>query len=183
MAVNTESASVGIPDTRQKTGLGSQALAFVECLILGVWIGSMIFFSFCVAPSAFAVLPSRHLAGEIVTSTISKVEIIGMVSGALLVLIHLGRWRTTALGTFGKVLKLVALLLMTGAASTSRFWVSPTMSGLRARMGGIIDEVSTSDPLRLQFDDLHRYSVGLMTTALIAGFVALFLTTRSWMNR
>jgi len=55
-------------------GCRPQISAFVEVLLLGVWLGSMIFFSFAVAPSAFAVLPTREMAGVMVTSTIGKIE-------------------------------------------------------------------------------------------------------------
>ncbi|MFB3127344.1 MAG: DUF4149 domain-containing protein, partial [Candidatus Acidiferrales bacterium] len=40
------------------------AARIVETLALGLWLGSMVFLSFVVAPAAFAVLPSRELAGQ-----------------------------------------------------------------------------------------------------------------------
>src|SRR3977135_2936609 len=73
-------------------GIARQITAFIEVLLLGVWIGSMIFFSFAVAPSAFAVLPTRELAGAIVTSTIGKVEVLGLVIGPLLILVQAASW-------------------------------------------------------------------------------------------
>jgi hypothetical protein len=179
----TVTAAPGQETARSRQGLGSQIGAFIELLILGVWLGSMIFFSFAVAPSAFAVLPSRHLAGQLVTSTIGKVEIIGLVLGTLLLLIQLATWGISGLGKAGRLLRLLALLVMMAAAAGSRFWISPVMVDLRARMGGIIDEVSASDPLRVEFDHLHKYSVSLMSTALIAGLILLFLTVRSWLMR
>jgi hypothetical protein len=171
------------PEVRTRAGLGAQIIAFLEFLLLGVWLGSMVFFSFAVAPSAFAVLPSRHLAGQLVTSTIGKVEMIGLVLGLLLLLIQLGTLRSSGLGRLGKLLRLIAVLVMLAAAAASRFWISPTMVDLRARMGGIIDEMSATDPLRVEFDHLHKYSVSLMSAALIAGLILLFLTVRSWLTR
>ena len=49
-------------------------------------------------------------------------------------------------------------------------------------MGGHIDDVAATDPLRIQFNDLHQYSVGLMSAAILSGLVALFLTVRSWLK-
>src|SRR6266404_4226639 len=156
--------------------LGLQILAFVELLLLSVWLGSMIFFSFAVAPSAFAVLPTRELAGAMVTSTIGKVEALGLVIGPLLILIQAASWRARSSSNVNKILDVVLILVMISAAALSRFWISPQMVSLRAAMGGHIDDVSAGDPLRMHFNDLHQYSVGLMSAAMISGLLVLFLT-------
>ena len=39
-------------------------LRFLMLLSLTVWLGGIIFFSFVVAPTAFSVLPTRHMAGS-----------------------------------------------------------------------------------------------------------------------
>jgi hypothetical protein len=72
---------------------------------------------------------------------------------------------------------------MTAAAALSRFWISPRMVSLRQAMGGHIDDVPATDPSRIHFNDLHQYSVGLMSAAMLAGLVVLFLTVRSWIKR
>jgi hypothetical protein len=164
-------------------GTAQQMGAFIEVLLLGVWLGSMMFFSFAVAPSAFAVLPTREMAGVMVTSSIGKIEVLGLVFGTLLILIHAARWRTSPSSRAVKTLQTVLLLLMIASAGLSRFWVSPAMVSLRAQMGGHIDDVAASDPMRIQFNDLHQYSVGLMSAAMISGLVVLFLAVRSWLSR
>jgi len=73
--------------------------------------------------------------------------------------------------------------VMIAAAALSHFWITPTMVSLRGAMGGHIDDVPMSDPLRMRFNDLHQYSVALMGTAMIAGFFLLLLTVRSWTRR
>ena len=166
-----------------RVGAARQTVAFIEVLLLGVWLGSMMFFSFAVAPSAFAVLPTREMAGMMVTSAIGKIETIGFVMGALLILMHVASWRSSASSSVVKMLQAVLLLLMIAAAGLSRFWISPAMVSLRSQMGGHIDDVAATDPMRIQFNDLHQYSVGLMSAAMIAGLVLLFLTVRSWLKR
>lgn len=160
------------------SGVPGQLLAFVEILLLSLWLGSMIFFSFAVAPSAFAVLPTRELAGAVVTSTISKIELMGLVIGPLLILIRIARPKVAA-----KLFHFVLLLVMIAAAGLSRFWISPQMVSLRQAMGGHIDDVPATDPLRVHFNDLHQYSVALMSAAMLAGLVVLFLTVRSGIKR
>ena len=158
-------------------------LAVIETLLLSVWLGSMMFFSFAVAPSAFAVLPTRELAGAMVTSTIGKVEVLGLVIGPLLILIRAASWRRRQSSRLSKGLHLLLILVMIAAAALSRFWISSQMVSLRIAMGGHIDDVPLGDPLRMQFNNLHQYSVALMATAMIAGVIVLYLTVRSSLNR
>lgn len=160
-------------------GLGSQFLAFGEFLLLGVWLGAMMFFSFAVAPSAFAVLPSRHFAGLIVGSTLVKVEVIGLAIGSLLLLLQVLKARTPAV--IGK-LNLLFLAVMLATTAALYFWISPSMNSLRLAMGNEIDNVPVTDPLRMQFNDLHQYSVSLMGTAILAGLGLLFFTVRGWLR-
>ena len=164
-------------------GVVQQITAFIEVLLLGVWLGSMIFFSFAVAPSAFAVLPTREMAGVMVTSTIGKIDAIGLIIGTLLILIHVANWRSGQSSGAIKTFRTFLLLLMVTSAALSRFWISPAMVSLRAQMRGHIDDVAVTDPMRIQFNYLHQYSVGLMSAAMISGLVVLFLTVRSWLKR
>lgn len=183
MAANLTTSTASEAKPRARVGVGRQVAAFIEVLLLGVWLGSMMFFSFAVAPSSFAVLPTREMAGVMVTSSIGKIEVLGLLIGAALILMHAAIWRTRPSSRAVKTLKAVLLFLMVGSAGLSRFWISPAMVSLRAAMGGHIDDVAATDPLRVQFNDLHQYSVGLMSAAMISGLVVLFLTVRSWFNR
>ncbi|MFP5261983.1 MAG: DUF4149 domain-containing protein [Blastocatellia bacterium] len=162
---------------------GQQVIAFAEALLISAWLGSMIFFSFAVAPGAFAALPTRELAGKMVTSAISKVEAMGLVIGPLLILIQLSAWRVRRATAAAKSLRLVLLCVMVAMAALSRFWVSAKMVSLRLAMGGLIDDVAATDPLRVEFNDLHRFSVWFMGMAMLAGLTVLFLTVRSWLRR
>jgi hypothetical protein len=45
-------------------------------------------------------------------------------------------------------------------------------------MGRPSDHVPADDPLRIAFNSLHGYSVGLMSVAMLAGVVALLLIGR-----
>jgi hypothetical protein len=170
-------------ETAASVGAGWNVLVFTETLLLSLWLGSMIFFSFAVAPSAFAVLPSRELAGRMVTSTIGKVEMIGLVIGPLLILIQAAMWRGSHSRKTIKIVKTLLMLVMIAAAALSHFWISPAMVSLRASMGVPIDEVALNDPVRNSFNNLHQYSLALMSTAMLAGLVVLFLTVRSSRSR
>ena len=180
MAVDTTTHKATERVAAAGSGVGYQLLAFVEVLLLGVWLGAMGFFGFAVPQSGFAVLPSRELVGLLVTSTITKVEILGLVIGGLLIVIQLVTWRTRG---GAKSVRLMLIGLMVVAAAMSHFWFTPEIVRLRNAMGPALENVPLTDPLRIQFNHLHGYSVGLLMAAMICGVVTLFLTVRSWIKR
>src|SRR5262249_9162561 len=105
----------------------------IRLAILGLWLGAMAFFSFVVAPSAFAVLKQQQLAGELVSRTLGVLEIIGMVIGALLIsILIISRERDRAF-----LYELIALALMTASMLVSHFVVSGRMHELRMSLGEI----------------------------------------------
>jgi len=141
----------------------------IRLAILGLWLGAMAFFSFVVAPSAFAVLKQQQLAGSLVSRTLNILEIIGMVIGALLIAtLILSRERDRAF-----LYELIALALMTVSMLVSHFVVSRRMHELRVSLGEIA-QLAANDPARLEFDRLHQYSVWLMGFNIL-GAIALIV--------
>lgn len=152
------------------------ALGDARLLLLGVWLGAAVFFSFAVAPGAFAVLPARELAGAIVTRTIGIVNVGGfIISLLLLVAAFAGRG---AAAKRAWMLEVVALALVALTTGIGHWFIGARMQSLRLLMGRPIDELAQNDPLRLAFNDLHGYSVAAMTTAMLAGLVAFILIAR-----
>lgn len=183
MGVDTRTAGTVERAVVARSTVRHQILAFAEFLLLGLWLGAMAFFSFAVAPGAFETLGTRELAGKVVTSNIIKVEWLGLIIGPLLILIQAAGWKARRGPGLVKAIQIVLLVVMTAAAALSRLWVTGKMVSLRIAMGGVIDNVAEDDPLKLQFNDLHQYSVALMSVALFAGLAALFLSVRSWLKR
>jgi hypothetical protein len=170
-----------------RTSAGIAALSFIEGLLLSCWLGSMMFFSFAVAPSAFAVLPSRHLAGTLVASVLTKLETLGLIAGPLLMILTAvsalrGR-RANNSPTADWVARFVLLVVMVACAAISRIVVTPAIAGIRNSLSGVLDALPATDPSRIEFDRLHQYSVRLMATAMLAGLVVLFLRIQSWVRR
>jgi hypothetical protein len=142
--------------------------------LLSGWLGVMAFFSFVVAPSAFKVLPTQHLAGQVVSRTLGVTEITGMViGGILLVLLLSARGRKTKAFRF----ELLVVALMTAAMAVSRL-VSARMHDLRLQAGDGLYALPMSDPIRSNFDRLHQYSVGLTGFAIIAAIVLIVMLVR-----
>jgi len=141
----------------------------IRLAILGLWLGAMAFFSFLVAPAAFATLPQQQLAGALVSRTLGALEIGGAIIGALLIAILLfSRERDRAF-----LYELIALALMTVSMLVSHFVVSRRMHDLRVSLGEIA-QLAATDPARLEFDRLHQYSVWLMGFDIL-GAIALIV--------
>ena len=142
-------------------------------LLIALWLGAACFFSFAVAPSAFGVLPSRELAGSMVSRTLLIVNISGIVIGAISILLSF-------VGTKGgNKIKIWSerflLLILTAACAVGQFVIGIWLSYTKSQMGKPIDEVAADDPLRIQFNQLHEYSVWILVTAMIAALISFFL--------
>lgn len=151
-------------------------LRFLFLLSLGAWIGAIILFTF-VAPTAFAVAPTRHMAGEIVGRCLNYLHWIGIVcgvvfSGASITYSSLTLGRTEAFAP-----RHLAVYFMLVLTLVSQFGVTPRMHQLRAEMVEI-DRIPHDDPRRVEFNQLHVWSTGLETGVLLLGLVALWLTAR-----
>ncbi len=152
-------------------------LRFLMLLSLVVWIGGLVFFAFILAPTVFSVLPTRHLAGQVVTRALAALHWAGMVSGIVFAVTSMAYARATA-GTPQALavrhLLVYAMLLLT---VVSQFGVTPRMHALRSAMGEI-DNVPPDNPARVQFNALHAWSTRLEGTVLLLGLVTLYLTAR-----
>jgi len=142
----------------------------IRIALLGLWLGAMAFFSFVVAPAAFATLPQQQLAGALVSRTLGILEIIGMIIGALLIVILISSGER---GGKPRLYELIALALMTVSMLVSHFVVSKRMREMRVSFGEIA-LLAANDPTRIAFDSLHQYSVWLMGFDIL-GAIALIV--------
>jgi hypothetical protein len=136
----------------------------------------MVFLSFVVAPTAFAILENRHQAGDLVAASLNVLYLSAYILGPLLVLMSiavrpLGRRLLWGLRT-------ILLILMTASTLVSREIVGTRLLGLRRAMGAAIHSIPPEDPLRLQFHQWHQFSVLLMLFNIAAAAVVLFLLSR-----
>jgi len=152
-------------------------LRFFMLLSLVAWVGGLIFFSFVVAPSAFAVAPSRQLAGAIVGRCLAALHWIGLVSG----LVFAGTSMAYSIITLGRseafAPRHIAVYLMLILTLASQFGISPRMHQLRAEMVQI-DTIPQDDPRRMEFNHLHVWSTRLEGGVFLLGLAALLLTAR-----
>ncbi len=148
----------------------------IELLLLGAWLGAACFFSFGVAPAAFSVLPTRDLAGSLVNRSLMIINIAGLAVGVLLLLTSLVQ-RGDAKRAWMWAQRTL-LIIMAAACAVGQFFIAFWMAYLRVQMKVPIDELAANDPLRVQFDELHKYSVWLLVTAMAASLLVFFVTSR-----
>jgi hypothetical protein len=144
----------------------------IRLLLLGIWLGAACFF-IAVAQTAFAVLPQRELAGAIVNRTLAIINYGGLGVGVVLILLSLLTAKNT--NRFWLWTERFLLLVLAAACAVGQFVIGWWILLLRTQMGKPIDEVAADDPLRLQFNTLHEYSVWTLITAMAAALIVFFI--------
>ena len=152
-------------------------LRFLMFLSLVCWIGGLIFFAFVLAPTAFQVLPSTHLAGNVVGRALSKLHWIAIVSGVVFLVSSLLYSRLTNGTAHVLAGRHVLLCLMLALTLLSQFWIIPRMDTLRAQVSDFAS-VPVDNPARVQFDALHVWSTRVEGAVLLLGLVVVYLTAQ-----
>ena len=146
-------------------------------LSLVVWVGGIIFFAFVVAPTVFSVLPTRHLAGSVVTRSLTALHWMGIISGIVFLTTTMIYARVTTGAAHPFALRNVLVYVMLALTCISQFLIMAKMSALRTAMGEI-DKVPVTDPARIAFNQLHVWSTRLEGTVFILGLIVLYLVAR-----
>jgi len=154
-------------------------LRFLGLLSLVVWVGGITFFAFVLAPTVFyaGVLPSRQLAGAVISRSLGILHGMALVCGLVYVVSSIvdsqvtagfaGVWSARNVLVYG----MIVLTLI------SMFVVSTRMLTLRNEMV-FIDNVPHDDPRRVEFNRLHAWSTRLESAVLLLGLVVVYLTAR-----
>ncbi|HEY8559049.1 MAG TPA: DUF4149 domain-containing protein [Pyrinomonadaceae bacterium] len=154
-------------------------LSNTRLLLIGLWLGAAVFFSFAVAPSAFAVLRNLQVpnfsatAGEIVSRNLMIVNLSGLAIGIILLASSFVGSAST--NRFALWTERIMLLLLTVACAVGQFVIALWLRFVKAEIGKPIDEVALDDPLRIKFNNLHEYSVWVLIVAMIAALIAFFV--------
>lgn len=130
-------------------------------LLLSAWLGAGLLFATVVAPAAFAVLPSRMLAGAVVGRVLPVLFVAGIVV-ALIGLVLDG----STVGVLPRVRR-AALLIVAVACAVAQFVIAPRIERVRAEIGGPIEQLAAEDPRRVAFGRLHAVSVAWLGLAMI----------------
>lgn len=144
--------------------------ALTSVVLLAAWLGAALVVALAVAPAAFAVLPTRSLAGALVGRVLPVVFWSGMIVGLLVAALSWSLpnrlWRTSA-----------ALGLVVACAA-AQLVVAPRIERVRAQITGAVDALDPHDPRREAFGRLHGMSVAWMGLGGVAALLALGMIVR-----
>ncbi|MCX8072697.1 MAG: DUF4149 domain-containing protein [Candidatus Binatia bacterium] len=144
-------------------------LSGLYLLALAIWVGTLIFHSFVVAPAVFRTLP-QATAGEVVSRIFPTYYAIGYVCGALTFILPWlvggkeAGWRWASMIAGG----MLACTLLAGTV------IHPRASALR----GKLISAPAESPERAQFRQLHRSAVILNLLVLSGGLVLVGIVSR-----
>jgi len=154
-------------------------IRFLMLLSLVVWVGGIIFFAFVLAPTVFhpGILPSRQLAGAVVSRSLGILHGMGLACGVVFVITSLidSQVRSGVAAPF--VARNLLVCAMIGLTLISMFAISTRMLALRNEMVSI-DDVPRDDARRVEFNRLHVWSTRLESVVLLLGLAVIFLTSR-----
>lgn len=145
----------------------------IRLLLIGIWIGSAIFFAFAVAPSAFAALPSAELAGQVVQKTLAVLNLSG-VAIALILLLTSFMW-DKRVHRFPRWIEKIGLLIFGAMCALGHFVIASQMHAIRDRLAQDAVPAAEIDALKQSFGTLHVYSTWVLLAALGAA-VFVFIT-------
>jgi hypothetical protein len=131
-------------------------------VVATLWLGAAVVVAAVVAPAAFAVLPSRTMAGAVVGRVLPVIFLSGCLAAAACLALELSG-RMSARGS----LRITSAVVWLVACAAAQFVVSPRIERLRAGAGGPIDALAADAPIRVAFGRLHGVSVGLLGVAIL----------------
>ena len=151
---------------------------YLVLLSLVVWLGGLIFFAFVLAPTVFTVLPTRHMAGNVVARSLGSLHWIGIVCGVVFLISSIVSYEISKGTPRLFAARHVLIVLMLLLTCVSQFAIMPRMDSLRASIGEI-DTVPIDNPVRMQFDALHVWSTRVEGGVLLLGLVVVYLAASS----
>lgn len=147
----------------------SYAPGLASLTLLAAWLGAAVFVSAVITPAAFAVLPTRALAGALVGRALPILFLAGILAGGVVVVMN-QRMGATRLATGGAV--------CFATACAAALMVTFRLRAMLVTLGAPIETLDQADPRRRAFGHLHGASVLLMGLGLIGACLALGMIAR-----
>jgi Domain of unknown function (DUF4149) len=140
----------------------------IELTVLALWLGAAILVAAVVAPAAFAVLPSRSLAGDIVGRILPVVFVSGIAAALIAAACEMTVSRT------GFSIRVTApLVALAAGCAIAQFVIAPRIDRIRVAAGGSVDALGRNDPNRVMFGKLHAISVLWFGVAMLGALWAI----------
>lgn len=155
-------------------------LRFLYLLSLIFWLGSIFFFSFIAARSAFKILP-REMAGDLVADIFPKYYLVAYVCGAVALLTTVINW-VAGYTTSGVAyaLRIALLFIMLGLSVYAGTIITPNAHELRMELRSLSRDVPGYNLVQRNFRSLHKRSAIINSVIFLLGFVIVILTAYTY---
>ncbi|MEK6612534.1 MAG: DUF4149 domain-containing protein [Gemmatimonadota bacterium] len=144
-------------------------------LLVALWLGAALLTVTVVAPGAFAVLPTRAMAGDMVG------RVLPVVFAGAIVVPALVFWLVPSVRRSVPALSAGALSMLSSVVALAV--VNPRIAAVRFVAVVPIDQLSPGDPRRALFGLLHFISVALLGAAILALGALLVTLARATVSR
>ena len=143
---------------------------WVHVVALAVWLGSIVFLSFVIAPTLSSAFPPEQRAefGRIMGLIFPKYYLVGYLCGVLLLLSSIVLWRTASGGGRWAAAGLLSAVML-AAALYAGIVVQPRAHTLRP-------QIASSAAAKSEFDHLHKLAVQLNAGVLVGALVVAAVT-------
>ncbi len=147
-------------------------LAAVYFLAIAVWVGTVVFHSFVVAPTLFRSLP-QATAGDVVARIFPTYYLLGYVCGVITTIVPWLLWNpTTGQRPLSWASVVAAVMLL--ATLIGGTVIHPRAAALRPRLAN----AAVDSPERIQFRQLHTAAVTANLLVLAGGLVLVVMVSR-----
>ncbi len=147
----------------------------VENLLLGLWVGGLVFLAAFTAPVVFRAFESRSAAGSVVAIIIQKFSRMEYLLALILFFIAIVLLLITEKNWVRTYVSIALILMFLFVTLYAKVW-RPQMSALRVEIANFdIPAEEDASPARQEFEKLHRRYTALVTVNLLLGISVLFL--------
>ena len=150
------------------------ATPLTSLTLLAAWLGAAVLVAAVLAPAAFAVLPTRALAGALVGRVLPSLFYAGIVIAVVDMVLLRDALRPALIA---------GLVALGGSCAIAQLVVARRIATIRESVGGALDALDPADPRRIAFGRLHGFSVMWMGLAGIGALIALFAIGRLLSSR
>ncbi len=145
-------------------------------LALGIWLGTIVFFSFVIAPTIFGTF-EREQAGAIIGAIFPRYYLLQAITGIVAIAMAAMMWRHTRTNPLAIATAMLAvMLIVTAYAGTI---VEPQARALRIAIHSAIPP----DNAQARFDTLHHRAVQLNAIVLLLGIATTAMTASTMRPR
>ncbi|GAC1649379.1 MAG: hypothetical protein NVS4B3_06390 [Gemmatimonadaceae bacterium] len=137
-----------------------------EVVAVAGWLGAAVCVAGVVAPAAFAVSPTRAVAGDLVGRTLAAVFVSGAVVGVVIAMIEARAPHRTPI-------RLAAGAVLALSCVFAHWVVAPQIERVRRGAGGATAALLPGDARRATFKRLHALSVGALALSVVAAATVL----------